>query len=259
MKNTTIIFTLVSILIFTSCINFYKADGPIETQTYDNSDFKGVELDGAGDVFIYAGDVFEVEVTTHSDLFSKLNIYVSNGILHLGFKNEYHSIDFDKLQYKITLPELHYASIDGSGEINVMDNFTMDNDFAMSIDGSGDIMAMKITADRIFADIDGSGDITTTDIDCGIFTAKLNGSGTIRTQGFARKQNVNLNGSGDVITDYLETIESYVDIDGSGNCKVWATEYLSVRIDGSGNVYYYGNPELRKTINGSGTLRHLND
>ncbi|MFB6342655.1 head GIN domain-containing protein [Saccharicrinis sp. FJH62] len=259
MKKIIVSIIGLSVLLLTSCIGYYKADGPIETRDYALSDFEGVELDGSGDVFIYYGETFSVEVTTHSDLYDLLNNYVVDGVLHLGFKNEFRTISYDKLQYKITLPELHYVSIDGSGNIDVMDNFSVNNDFAMSIDGSGDIMTLKIAADRVFADLNGSGSITTTDIDCQIFDASLDGSGKIRSQGYARKQIINLDGSGDIITDYLETLESYVDINGSGTCKVWATDILNIRIDGSGKVYYYGEPEVTSRITGSGDIVHLYD
>ncbi|MFB6319072.1 head GIN domain-containing protein [Saccharicrinis sp. FJH54] len=259
MKKTILSIIALSVLLLTSCIGYYRADGPIETRNYDLSGFEGVELDGSGDVFVYYGESFNIEVSTHSDLFDMLNIYVSNGVLHLGFKSEFRTISYDKLQYKITLPELHFVSIDGSGNIDVMDNFSMNNDFAMSIDGSGDIMTMNITADRVFADLGGSGSITTTDIDCQIFDANLDGSGKIRSQGYARKQIINLDGSGDVFTDYLETLESYLDINGSGTCKVWATDILNIRIDGSGKVYYYGDPEVNSRITGSGDIVHLYD
>ena len=259
MKYLTIILAVASLTMLTSCINYFKAEGPIETRGFNVADFEGIDLDGSGDVFVYYGEEFDVEVTTHDDLFKSLDIYVSKGILYLDFKPEYHSVSYDKLQYKITLPELHYLSLDGSGEINVMDNFEVNRDFAMKIDGSGDILTMDITADRIFADINGSGTITTEDIDCQIFNADMDGSGKIRTQGYARKQNIDLNGSGDIITDYLETFETYVDVDGSGDCKVWVTDYLTVRIDGSGTVYYYGDPLVNSTINGSGNMVHLYD
>ena len=204
MKKTILSIIVLCVMLLTSCIGYYKADGPIETRDYALSDFEGVELDGSGDVFIYYGETFGIEVSTHSDLFDMLNIHVTDGVLHLGFKNNFQTVRYDKLQYKITLPELHFVSIDGSGNMDVMDNFSVNNDFAMSIDGSGDIMTLNIAADRVFADLSGSGSITTTDIDCQIFNAILDGSGKIRSQGYARKQKISLDGSGDIIQIILK-------------------------------------------------------
>lgn len=259
MKQLSILIAGLSILMLSSCINFYQADGPIETRNYSLSGFEGIILKGSADVFIYKGDEFSVEVTTHSDLFEMLNLFTVDGVLNLGFKNGFNSVDFNKLQYKITLPELHYLSVKGSGDIQVMDNFNVSNDFAMTVDGSGDIMALGIIADRIFADVDGSGSIITTDIDCQIFDTHLNGSGKIRTQGYARKQNMNINGSGSITTDYLESLETYIEINGSGTCKVWTKEYLNIRVLGSGRVYFYGEPEVNMHINGSGKVIQLFD
>lgn len=260
MKHIFISSIILISILFTSCIGYYRADGPIESQSYTTlSEFEGVELDGSGDVFIYYGETFDVEVITHTDLFDKLKLFVSDGVLHLGFKREFQNVNYDKLQYKITLPDLHYVSIDGSGNIDVMDNFSVNNDFAISIDGSGDIMTMGLEADRIFTDLDGSGNITTQDINCRVFSVNLDGSGDIRSQGYADKQIIDLDGSGNINTDYLETLETFIEIDGSGTCKVWATDLLKISIDGSGKVFYYGKPNLITDINGSGEIIQVFD
>jgi hypothetical protein len=254
MKQAFLILILLAAVAMPSCIEVYVADGPIETRTYDLADFKGVELDGSGDVFIFKGDEFKVEVTTNSDLFDYLNLYVSDHTIHLGPRKGYFNLKYSKLQYKITLPELNYVALDGSGDITALDNFVAPNDFLLSIDGSGDILMNELSAQRIFFEINGSGDITTSNIDCELADFEIDGSGNINSRGYAVKQVIDINGSGDVKTSSLETEECFIDINGSGNSRVLVFDYLKVRINGSGSVYYTGNPDTEISRNGSGKV-----
>lgn len=254
MKHIIIALAILSAITLPSCIDVYVADGPVESRTYDLTDFKGIELDGSGDVFIFKGDEFKVEVITNSDAFERLHLYVSDHTIHLGPRKDYFNLKYSTLQYKITLPELNYVSIDGSGDITAMDSFVAPNDFMLNIDGSGDILMNELSAERIFFEIDGSGNITTSDIDCEVADFDIDGSGNINSSGYAVKQVIDINGSGDVKTSALETEECYIDVNGSGNSRVLVTDFLKVRINGSGSVYYSGNPATEISRNGSGNV-----
>jgi hypothetical protein len=49
-----------------------------------------------------------------------------------------------------------------------------------------------------------------------------------------------------------------VDITGSGNCEITASDLLDVTIEGSGNVYYKGHPSIDNHISGSGSVINSN-
>jgi hypothetical protein len=56
----------------------------------------------------------------------------------------------------------------------------------------------------------------------------------------------------------LEAKNADVEIRGSGDVEVFATDFLNVDIDGSGDVFYKGNPEITLRIDGSGELENAN-
>ncbi len=67
-----------------------------------------------------------------------------------------------------------------------------------------------------------------------------------------------LMGSGNFKGFELSTVESFVEIVGSGNCEITTEERLEVIIEGSGNVYYMGSPSIQTEITGSGSILDAN-
>jgi hypothetical protein len=65
-------------------------------------------------------------------------------------------------------------------------------------------------------------------------------------------------GSGDFRGFDLSTTESYVEIIGSGNCEITASQQLDAVIEGSGNIYYKGSPSIQTDITGSGRILDAN-
>lgn len=67
-----------------------------------------------------------------------------------------------------------------------------------------------------------------------------------------------LTGSGSLFGFPLRAESCQVDISGSGNCEITASQRLSVSIDGSGSVFYKGKPSVSETVSGSGMVTDAN-
>lgn len=105
--------------------------------------------------------------------------------------------------------------------------------------------------------ISGSGDIVTQSA----FNNNLNdvhisisGSGDVTLEGQAQEVKVSIAGSGDVDLDKFVVGDAFIDIAGSGDCRVDSRNYLKVNIAGSGDVQYKSNPNVKSSIVGSGTV-----
>ncbi|MGD1046185.1 MAG: head GIN domain-containing protein [Bacteroidota bacterium] len=83
----------------------------------------------------------------------------------------------------------------------------------------------------------------------------IHGSGKLRLNGKSGTVKINTSGSSKIDATSLISENSDIQINGSGNIQVYATNSLDVQINGSGIVKYRGDPKsLNQQINGSGRI-----
>jgi len=113
----------------------------------------------------------------------------------------------------------------------------------------------RITAPRITAvTVTGSGDIIARGLQADYLDIAVSGSGSIHGEGTARELAVEVRGSGDIVLDRLAAERARVTVSGSGDVEVAAARALDVSISGSGDVTYHGSPELKQHVSGSGGI-----
>lgn len=243
MKTKFWIFSALAISLFltTGCFsdddgffNCERGEGDAVTESFSIDDFEGIELDIAADVYITQGDNFSIEVQGQQNILNELELEVKGDILDIDFDDCVRN--YDDLMFWISMPELDFVRICGSGRI-FSENFITANDIVLEISGSGDI-DLGLSADDI--------------------ETKISGSGKILLEGTANDLDAVISGSGDVRA--FDLISEKVDcrISGSGDMEVHATDKLDVKITGSGDVYYKGNPEVNVDITGSGDVVNAN-
>lgn len=242
MKNYLILFTLLfSVFTVPSCDfdddgpfwDCEKGEGPEVEVTLDMPEFTGVKLEGDTKVFITQGNDFEVVAKGEGNIIDLLELDVQNDTWEIEFDRCVRNYD---LEIFITMPEIKYLSVSGSGEIRG-ENFFTTQDVVLRISGSGDI-CLGLIAENI----DG----------------KISGSGKMELEGESENLNFGISGSGDLHSFDLETQKADINISGSGNASVNVLEILDVRISGSGNVYFKGNPVVNANISGSGDVVDAN-
>jgi hypothetical protein len=83
----------------------------------------------------------------------------------------------------------------------------------------------------------------------------IHGSGKLHMNGKSGTLKINASGSSKIDATSLVTENSDIQINGSGNIQVYATNSIDVRINGSGTVKYKGEPKsVNQQINGSGRI-----
>lgn len=103
--------------------------------------------------------------------------------------------------------------------------------------------------------LSGSGDASVSGVSGNEVAFSISGSGDITASGNTGRLDAQIEGSGDMGLESLETSDAHVRIDGSGDAHVVARQSLDVEINGSGDVRYRGNPDkLRQVVNGSGSV-----
>lgn len=214
-----------------SCLD---GDGSLVTRDLNLPDFTGIKLHLSADVFIQQGPDQEVWVESYSNLIDELELDVQDGVWHIETDR---CIDGDdRFDIYITLPEIDYVALSGSGRIKGDDTLIGDL-LIMRVSGSGDI------------DLD----LVMEDVDC-----KISGSGEIYLEGVCEDLDFDVSGSGELSAFALQTEKADVKISGSGDAELYVSDVLDVRISGSGDMRYKGNPVLNVNISGSGEVIDAN-
>jgi len=215
--------------------NCVEGQGPIVSQSFDLPSFSGVDLEIDADVYITQGGEQEVIVEGQENILDQLELTISSDTWEIDLDGctRYD----DPLKIYITLPEVTYLRIDGSGDM-ISENIIEGDDILLRISGSGDMDLGLNMDDKV--------------------EAKISGSGTIFLEGEAKKTDFQISGSGDYQTFNLETDKCDIKISGSGDAEVFVNDDLDVKISGSGDVLYRGNPAINADITGSGEIIDAN-
>lgn len=236
LKNSfyLVAFLLIGIL-FPSCDPFgEKATGDYITQTFDVTDFHGIDLDVPANVTVRVDSVYRIEVTCEESAMPYLQVLESGGILHVYFENNVY--DVDNMKITVSAPKWDEFNINGSGDVRVVD---------------------AVSGAALRADVSGSGNLKVEDADYQTARIDVSGSGNISLAGKADDFFCSVSGSGDVDAVYFPVEFARIDVSGSGNARVNVNEQLDVQISGSGDVYYQGNPQVNAQVSGSGKIKRL--
>jgi hypothetical protein len=235
MKTINFAFFLLLILPLHSCfvddIICENGEGPVVKTEFKLENIKSFTLRGSGKVYLTQGDTQSIIVEGQPNVLEKINTKVSaNG--HWNMQTRTCFSNHKELKYYITLPNIEYAKIDGSGKI-----------YGQS----------QIVSDQITIKINGSGEITMELVANSVET-EINGSGKINLSGTAASIDSEITGSGDMLLFGLVADNHQAKISGSGKIETTTNVLLSGNIAGSGNIRYKGEPEVNVKISGSGKV-----
>ena len=236
MKKPTIPFVY---LCFFSAIVILSGCGKNDliTKSFETSTFSGITNNISADVHITCAATQSIEISAQENIMDNITLNVSGGMLTIDLLNNFSPIT-KPIDVYISIPQFSDYCLNGSGNMEMLNSFDSCGAVSLQINGSG-----NINADF------SSNSVTTT---------MVNGSGNVDLKGFSPNQIITIDGSGDVNAFPFHTLNTVVNILGSGNCEVTADSTLNVNISGSGNVYYKGFPAINTNISGSGNILNSN-
>ena len=111
----------------------------------------------------------------------------------------------------VSSPVLEKADFNGAVDFSAPKGITA-LDFALQINGAGDIDIQGLAADKASVTVNGAGDARITGIDCETLSVGINGAGDATVAGRATKASLQVSGAGDIDAKALECsdIESKV-------------------------------------------------
>lgn len=244
------VLVIISILVFIigySINSFLIIEGSNQTATEERNitNFNSISTNSSFDIILKKSEQEKVTVIAESNLISRIKTYKKDSKL---------IIELEKL-----FPYINPITIKNKLPIKVLVEY---KDLKMIIqDGSGHVTSFeneKLETDQLSLILNGTGEINL-NLEVEHLKSSLAGSGYMRLQGNSRIHEASLTGSGEINSTTLETIESEVQLIGSGNIKLNSRKVLNVDINGSGKVIYYGQPEsFEQNIVGTGIIEQQN-
>lgn len=227
------ILAILLVVSLSSCNDCIEGNGKMATRTARFTEITAINLSISADVKLVNDSLGTVKIEGESNIIEKIMLEQNGTKLRISSEP---CISANK-PIIITIPVKNIADL--------------------QINGSGSIKSeSKMKASDLELGINGSGDIDL-DVDATNVMSNVNGSGNIILKGAAQRHKIEINGSGDVKAENFPTGNVAITVNGSGDCKVFATTALGIKIRGSGNVYYSGAPDISSDIKGSGGLEKM--
>lgn len=178
-------------------------------------DFTAIGVSAPVNVHLVQGDASSLEIEGPEDALARIETVVEDGRLRIRVRDGRRASWRGKVDVRVTARRIE----------------------ALSISGSGDIVAPSLTGESLKVSISGSGDV--------------------RVGGKVEGLTASIAGSGDIRAAELDAQRVKVSIAGSGDVTVRARQSLTVSVAGSGDVRYYGDPTVEKSVLGSGRVKRI--
>ena len=236
-----ILLLLVGISLFFSCRYLggkrVRGNGVQDTEQRSVGSFDGIVSHGSFDVTVVTGNTHSVTVEADENLMEYIETEVDGDNLKISTRRGYNLRPRSDVRITVTAPGFNELSSHGSGNIR----------------GKGPIKA----TDHAKLHLSGSGNIDV-DIEAPSVDAQIAGSGNISVSGSAKSFSGTIHGSGNIRARDMKSEQSKVEIAGSGDVEVTASNKLDINIMGSGGVKYHGDAQVNTNIAGSGSVTRMN-
>jgi hypothetical protein len=235
-----LLISVCSLTIFSSCHFFHgeriKGSGNVIAQSRSFSDFTGVEVSSAIDLYLKQDAAFAVKVETDDNLQQFVLIKVENGVLKIKLPDNTSLDETGKLKVYVSAPL--FKSMEASGACNIFSENSLTSGEPVTIDLSGSCgIQLDIKAQKI--------------------SAGLSGACNVKLKGEAKEFFVEGSGSSDIKCFDLATEQTKIDISGSGEAEVFASVKLDIQTSGSSEVKYKGNATVSQDVSGSGSVKKV--
>ncbi len=240
MKKFSLLFLAVAIICSFSCHNIFNktisGNGQLISEQRRVGEATRIHSAGEFDITITQGSDFALQVEADENLLPYIITEVNNGVLEVRTKEGVNLSQTGKIKVHLTVTKLEEVQVTGTGDVTGTDTMT--------------------GADQLKLDIEGTGNITL-GLNTPSVNASIEGTGSIMLSGETKDAKIDIAGVGDYKAENLKAENVEVNIEGSGNAKLFASSKLDINIAGSGDVYYHGTPAITQSVAGSGTIKQL--
>lgn len=213
-----------------------RGNGNMITKTRTVGEFDKVAVGGSFDVKLVAGDEGKLTIRIDENLLKYLVTEVDGGKLKIKWEKGVNVSTRKEMLITVPFRDIEAVTLAGSGDVYSEDVIKADN-FKTALAGSGDIK-LEVDANNVSAAISGSGDIDLQG-NTNSVTVSIAGSGDIDAYELvSNNADIKISGSGGVKITVKDNLEAR--ISGSGNIYYKGNpKKQNVKVNGSGNISSY--------------------
>lgn len=240
---------LISLLVVFVASSAFLMDGcfaAIRTESFDYSDFTGINVSGGYDIVLVKSDVFSVIVEADDELMPYVDVRCVRGILTVEMKKQPLKISImRKVEPKVivTMPVVNSIVLSGACDLRSNDTFTTSGmtRFSLNVSGASDIDDFGIIAPEIVVTASGASDVElegeTTDLD------------------------VKVSGASDFDGENLKAENVKVTASGASGVDIYVTKRLSASLSGASSCEYRANNQIQiddMKVSGASSFKRKN-
>ena len=211
-----------------------RGNGNLVTQDRSVSGFEGVECYGSFDITLIPSSTASVKIEAEDNLQQYIETYIDDNKLQIRTRDGYNLRPRRDMKITVSGPVFKTITTNGSGSVIGQGVLNTDNDNVnLRVAGSGNI-DVELNASKV--------------------DSEIAGSGNIKVKGVSREFEGGIYGSGNIRAVNLQTENAKIDIAGSGNVEIFASNKLDVSVAGSGEVKHKGTAQVNAKITGSGSV-----
>jgi hypothetical protein len=211
----------------------FEGGKAITTAVQTTDAFTEIEALGPDNVVLVTGDRFSIKAEGNAEAIKTLRFKIDGPTIQIGRnKGKWLGDSAKGVTITITAPKVS----------------------SVSVAGSGDFKADRLSGEKVALNLAGSGNMDVTDITAPSVEGNIAGSGDIKAAGKAAKAEWSVAGSGNVDAALMVSEDVSVSVAGSGDARVNATKTVDANIAGSGDIDVTGSAKCSKSVMGSGKV-----
>jgi Putative auto-transporter adhesin, head GIN domain len=212
-------------------------NNPLPLSAYDEvrqditpNNFDRIKTGSAFKINVLQGNSFKIIATGDRTDVNDLDIYVRNGVLTGGYRNNSRSQRYS-MKIDITMPAL--VAVDFSGATTADISKFVSNSFDVSLSGASKLN-LAVSTPKLTFDISGSSQFT--------------------PNGSVQKVSGDLSGASSYSAFNFLADETSMSVSGASNARVDVSKYLKINASGASNVRYRGNPITEISASGASNV-----
>ena len=227
-------------LLFTSCRELggrrVRGNGHVTTQTRSVTDFDGIYVGGAINVYVKQDSVLSVKVIVDDNLQEFIEVHNEGSTLEIHPANHTNIRSSDKVKVYVSGPTFKSFEVSGASDIYGETPITSNDVLKISASGASgarlDIDAPKIDVD-------------------------LNGASHVDLRGKTRDLDASASGASKIRAYELLSENTNIDFSGASHGDVFASVKLSGHASGASNVNYKGNASTDISTSGASGIKKV--
>jgi hypothetical protein len=254
---TAIITILASLTVFTGCVrvDMSEKNGPITSQSYDFTDFTGIEIGNAFQLDVVPAASYNITITAGKNILERLHVSKSGSTLKI-------TLDSWRVGWwwnsnpkvAISMPALTYLKLSGDSDGNAL-GFKSSQDFQLDLSGASHL-DMDMETGYFTSEISGASSVA------GRLTAAgsdidLSGASHMNLTGSGGNIKIHSSGASTVDFTYFTVNNADVTFTGASHGTMDVRGTLDVDLSGASSLDYLGNPTIgNKNVSGASELKN---